>query len=112
MFLKKTLCLAALALAAFNANAGAGPLSIKDGLFYKDGKPFYGVGVNYFDGFIRYVATGDASYRAGFVVLKNNNIPFIRISALPFYPNQIKPGKGLVAAAWRPARVAGVAQCA
>ncbi|MES2041557.1 MAG: hypothetical protein V4495_27385 [Pseudomonadota bacterium] len=89
MFLKKTLCVAALTLAAFNAYAGVGPLSIKDGLFMKDGKPFYGVGVNYFDGFARNAKTGDSSYKKGLQVLAKNKIPFIRISALPFWPNDL-----------------------
>ncbi len=89
MFLKKTLCLAALALAAFNANAGAGPLSIKDGLFYKDGKPFYGVGVNYFDAINRNPSTKPTTLE-GLQVLRTNNIPFVRISALPFWPKDLK----------------------
>lgn len=87
MFLKKTLCFAALALAVFNASAAA--LSIKDGLFMKDGKPFYGVGVNYFDGFARFVRTGNTSYRDGLKVLADNKIPFIRISTLAFWPKDI-----------------------
>ncbi|MEC5160886.1 MULTISPECIES: cellulase family glycosylhydrolase [unclassified Janthinobacterium] len=89
MFLKKTLCCAALALAAFNANAGAGPLSIQDGKFYKDGKPFYGVGVNYFDAVIRNPATTPTTLE-GLQILRANNIPFVRISALPFWPRDLK----------------------
>jgi endo-1,4-beta-mannosidase len=84
MFLKKTLCFAALALAVFNANAG--PLSIENGLFMKDGKPYYGVGVNYFDGFTRYTRDKNSSYKAGLKVLKDHKIPFIRISTIGFWP--------------------------
>jgi hypothetical protein len=68
-------------------------LTVKDGRLYKDGKPYRGIGLNYFTALTR--TTGlegmpsklsDASYRYGFEILKEYDIPFVRIAAGGFYP--------------------------
>jgi hypothetical protein len=56
-----------------------------------EGKPYRGVGVNYFDAFYRTLSSGsDTSYRAGFSYLKSRGIPFIRFMACGFWPKQWK----------------------
>lgn len=62
------------------------------GVFQLDGKTFYGVGVNYQDAFLRHVESGgkDVSWKAGLATLKSYNIPFIRINAIGFWPENIK----------------------
>ncbi len=46
----------------------------------KDGKPYRGIGVNYFDAFYRTLANPeDTSYRKGFKALSEHGIPFARI---------------------------------
>lgn len=60
------------------------------GKLRKDGKDYYGAGVNYYDAFYRVVIDGthnDTSYRNGIRVLQEKGIPFIRFSVLGFYPN-------------------------
>ncbi|MGV7210037.1 cellulase family glycosylhydrolase [Oxalobacteraceae bacterium A2-2] len=86
----KTLAAALLAAAAFAQPAVAGPLSISNGKFMKDGKPFYGVGVNYFDAFYRYGVYNQKTGIAGLATLKQYNVPFVRIAAIAFWPNEIQ----------------------
>lgn len=72
-------------------SAIAGPLSIQGGKFFKDGKPFYGVGVNYFDGFYRYAVFNDGSaLSTGLADLKRYNVPFVRVPAIVFWPTDIQ----------------------
>jgi len=73
-------------------------LTVKDGQFFKDGQPYRGVGVNYFSAFIRKlgmegssVDLNDDSYRQGFAVLVEHEIPFIRFAAGGFWPNEWRP---------------------
>lgn len=56
----------------------------------KDGRPFRGVGVNYFDCFGRTLQKrDDTSYDAGFQVLAEHKIPFARFSATGFWPREL-----------------------
>ncbi len=60
-----------------------------EGQFIRDGKPYYGIGINYFDAFFRLMRNNNTSYTQGFEVLKKNNIPFIRFTLLGFWPNDL-----------------------
>ncbi|WP_295992854.1 hypothetical protein [Rugamonas sp.] len=56
-----------------------------------NGTPFYGVGVNYYDAFTRYVGTGkDTTWMAGLTTLQSYNVPFIRVNAIGFWAPDIK----------------------
>nr|WP_315250798.1 cellulase family glycosylhydrolase [uncultured Duganella sp.] len=80
-----------LVAANFAQSAIAGPLSISNGKFIKDGKPFYGIGMNYFNAFYRYGVFNDRSaLTSGLATLKQYNVPFIRVPAIVFWPNEIK----------------------
>ncbi len=62
-----------------------------DGVLLKDGKPFRGIGVNYFDAFARHLASPqDTSYDAGFAALAKAQIPFARIEGCGFWPKEQK----------------------
>jgi hypothetical protein len=72
-------------------------LTVENGQFCKDGKPFYGVGINYFSCFIRItgmVPNGpkpdNRDYVEGFRTLKSYNIPFVRFCAGGFFPDDWK----------------------
>jgi hypothetical protein len=72
-------------------------LTVRDGQFFKDGRPFRGVGINYMTAFIRKlgleaspVRLDDRSYLAGFKTLREHDIPFIRFSAGGFFPLEWK----------------------
>lgn len=53
----------------------------------KDGEPYRGFGVNYFDAFLRRLQDPqDDSYRAGFETLAAHGIPFVRFNAGGFWP--------------------------
>jgi len=57
----------------------------------KDGKPYRGIGINYFDCFLRTLAdSGDTTYDAGFVTLSAKGIPFARFCATGFWPRDMK----------------------
>jgi hypothetical protein len=59
-----------------------------EGALLRHGRPYRGIGVNYFDAFIRVLRNpGDVSYREGFARLGGNGIPFARI-ALGGYTGQ------------------------
>jgi len=58
-----------------------------DGTLLNDGKPYRGIGVNYYDCFARCLAdTADTSYREGFKILAEHRIPFVRASWGGYYP--------------------------
>lgn len=62
-----------------------------DGVFTRDGKPFYGIGVNYFNAFYRTIInSNDKTYTEGFKYLSENKIPFIRFTANGFWPSELK----------------------
>ena len=55
------------------------------------GKPFRGIGVNYFDCFLRALKSGsDTSYDAGFAKLAERKIPFARFCATGFWPRDMR----------------------
>jgi hypothetical protein len=57
----------------------------------KDGRPYRGIGVNYFDCFLRTWKNGDdTSYDAGFAVLAAKGIPFARFCATGFWPRDMQ----------------------
>lgn len=59
----------------------------KSGVLIKDGKPYAGVGVTYFDAFQRtLIDPEDKSYIEGFQVLAEYGIPFARFNAGGFWP--------------------------
>ncbi|MBB6672984.1 cellulase family glycosylhydrolase [Cohnella nanjingensis] len=61
------------------------------GTLMKDGKPYRGAGVNYFNAFARTLLDpGDTTYRHGFEVLKNYHIPFARFMACGYWPSEFK----------------------
>jgi hypothetical protein len=62
-----------------------------NGTVIKGGKPWRGIGVNYFDCFLRTLTKGDdTSYDAGFAALKSKGIPFARFCATGFWPQDMK----------------------
>ena len=57
----------------------------------KEGKPYRGIGVNYFDCFLRTLKDGgDTSYDSGFAVLADKRIPFVRFCCTGYWPNDLK----------------------
>jgi len=57
----------------------------------KDGKPFHGIGANYFDCFLRTLTDGnDTSYDAGFATLAAKRIPSARFCATGFRPRDMR----------------------
>ena len=57
----------------------------------KDGRPYRGMGVNYFDCFVRTLKNGDdTSYDAGFATLAARGIPFARFCATGFWPRDMQ----------------------
>lgn len=62
-----------------------------DATVLKDGKPYRGIGVNYFDCFLRTLKKdGETSYDAGFATLAAKGIPFARFCATGFWPSDMK----------------------
>ena len=61
------------------------------GTVLKDGKAYRGVGLNYFSCFKRTLQKNtDTSYAAGFRVLAEYQIPFVRFCATGFWPKEMK----------------------
>src|SRR5262245_42700592 len=59
----------------------------REGVLMKDGRPYRGIGVNYFDVFYHLLKEpGDASFRAEFKKLVERGIPFVRFAANGFWP--------------------------
>ncbi|MBM4036141.1 MAG: glycoside hydrolase family 5 protein [Planctomycetes bacterium] len=60
----------------------------RDGSPLREGKPFRGIGVNYFDAFYRTLRNpNDTSYFEGFAELARLRVPFARFMACGFWPN-------------------------
>ncbi|MDD5053130.1 MAG: cellulase family glycosylhydrolase [Sulfuricurvum sp.] len=80
------------AAATISSTSVAGTLTVSaDGVFMRNGKPYQGIGVNYYDAFVRTIAnTSNKTYNAGFKYLSDNKIPFIRFSANGFYPKALQ----------------------
>lgn len=73
------------AAGSFGLSAGPG------GTVLRDGKPWRGIGVNYFDCFLRTLANGDdSSYEAGLAELARCGIPFARFCATGFWPKDLE----------------------
>ena len=69
------------------AEAERGLTSGPKGELLLNGKAFRGIGVNYYDAFVRLLGNGKlADLEAGFRVLASNQIPFIRFSAGGYWP--------------------------
>jgi hypothetical protein len=62
-----------------------------DGTLMLEGKAYRGIGVNYFNCFLRTLIRGDdTSYDAGFATLAAKGIPFARFCATGFWPRDMK----------------------
>ncbi|MFC1714182.1 cellulase family glycosylhydrolase [Candidatus Poribacteria bacterium] len=86
--------LAILSLAASTAEKPSGGLGLtvdEDGTLLKDGIPYRGFGVNYFDAFHRVLLDpNNTSYEAGFRELASYGIPFARVMFTGFWPSNMK----------------------
>ena len=73
-------------------DASACPISIgSDATILRDGKPYHAIGVNYFDCFLRLLKNpNDPSCEAGFKILADHHIPFVRFCATGFWPTDLK----------------------
>jgi len=74
------------------AGVAAAPLglTVQDGVLTKDGCPWRGIGVNYFDCFLRTLKdSDDTSYENGFRILAEHRIPFARFCATGFWPKDM-----------------------
>jgi hypothetical protein len=73
---------AALSLGALQADATKPGLTVRDGKFLLEGRPYRGVGVNYYDLFKRVVgSSGDESSLLGLAALGRSGVPFVRFNA-------------------------------
>jgi hypothetical protein len=72
--------------------SGCAPIQVReDGTVIKDGRPFYGAGVNYFSLFCGHLDhPQDPSFREGLATLKRYGIPFVRFNAGGFYPSDYR----------------------
>jgi hypothetical protein len=63
-------------------------LSVRgDGTLLKEGIPYRGIGVNYFNAFARTLKDhNDTSYEAGFRTLADSGVPFVRFMCTGFWP--------------------------
>lgn len=74
---------------ASEAPAALGLRVSRDGTLLLRGRPFRGIGVNYFDAFYRTLKDpSDTSYRQGFRELARRGIPFVRFMAGGFWPSE------------------------
>ncbi len=79
-------CLAAVAIGADQDNPPPG-LTVKDGALCQAGKPYRGIGVNYFNLFYRTLKDpADKSYEKGLRQLSEAGIPFVRFLCGGFWP--------------------------
>ena len=92
--MKICLCLAILGLAAGAVEKPAhspGLTVDANGTLLRNGVPYRGFGVNYFDAFFRTLSDPeDTSYEAGFAELRKYNIPFARVMFTGFWPSDMK----------------------
>lgn len=62
-------------------------LAVQKGVLVKDGQPYQGIGVNYFNLFLRRLQdNADISYRHSLRQLSEANIPFVRFACCGFWP--------------------------
>ena len=77
----------AVVAVGFGAETNRGLSAGTQGELLLDGKAFRGIGVNYYDAFVRLLDDGKlADVEAGFRTLASNQIPFIRFSACGYWP--------------------------
>lgn len=97
-FLRTTFATAALVTTVGGARAAAttsAPSSLgltagPNGTVLRAGRPYRGLGVNYFDCFLRTLKDGaDTSYQAGFATLAAKGLPFARFCATGFWPKDM-----------------------
>ena len=84
---------AVMLAAAVPGGCGVPPgLAVRaDGVLVKDGRPWRGIGVNYFDAFYRTLKDpGDTSYERGFRALAERKIPFARLMCGGFWPAEMR----------------------
>lgn len=63
----------------------------EQGRLTKDGKPYRGIGVNYYDVFLRKLGNpGDTEYGKGFAQLAAAKIPYVRFIACGFWPKDAR----------------------
>jgi len=65
-------------------------LEVREGRFFLEGRPYRGVGANYFDVFLRLILKNDDSGLDGMKKLSAAGIPFIRFCAGPYQPRDWK----------------------
>lgn len=88
------LCAGLLVVIGYTAaGAVSAPISVgADGVLMKDGKPYRGIGVNYFDCFSRTLDDPqNLTYQQGFDELARRGIPFVRFMACGFWPADWRP---------------------
>ena len=83
--------MAILTSASLAAQPPKGLMVRGDGILTREGKPWRGVGVNWFDPFQRLLKNPkDASMEQGFAALAEHRIPFVRFMACGFWPRDMK----------------------
>jgi hypothetical protein len=71
--------------------SGQGLTVNAQGVLVKDGRPYRGIGVNYFSAFYRHLLDPrDTSYEAGFAALAQARIPFVRLMGGGYWPVEQK----------------------
>ena len=76
-----------MATSAWAAETNLGLSVSPHGALLLNGKGFRGIGVNYYDAFVRLLGEGKIQdVEAGFRVLTSNQIPFVRFSADGYWP--------------------------
>ncbi|MGD0774401.1 MAG: cellulase family glycosylhydrolase [Candidatus Solibacter sp.] len=62
-----------------------------DATVLKEGKPYRGVGINYYDCFCRTLKNhADTSYQEGFQVLADHGVPFVRFACTASWPIEMR----------------------
>ena len=86
LFVSLALCWA-MTVGGFAADGNRGLSAGPHGELLLNGKAFRGIGVNYYDAFVRLLDDGKlAEVEAGFRTLASNRIPFVRFSACGYWP--------------------------
>ena len=82
-------CITATIGLGVGAAASPGLTVDEEGVLLRDGAPYRGFGVNYFDAFMRVILDpDDNAYEEGFAVLAEHGIPFARVNFGGFWPVQ------------------------
>jgi len=87
MLLATVTCVAAAADRPQTQPASLGLTVDDNGVLLKDGRPYRGIGINYFGAFYDTVRPGGKpDYIEGFRILAEQKAPFVRFAASPFWP--------------------------